>query len=93
VSQNRIEPIVRGNTRRQISSRIKPDCYPKMMRHWFDAMTKLGLEHGSSFDLDFHTIPFHGEDALLEKHYIVSFRQACMNDLAEAGIVGCHHAS
>jgi hypothetical protein len=40
------------------------------MRHWFDAMTRLGLQHGSSFDLDFHTIPFHGEDALLEKHYV-----------------------
>ena len=23
-----------------------------------------------SFDLDFHTIPFHGEDALIEKHYV-----------------------
>jgi hypothetical protein len=30
----------------------------------------LGLKHGSSFDLDFHTIPFHGEDPLVEKHYI-----------------------
>jgi hypothetical protein len=40
------------------------------MRHWFDAMSTLGLTHGSSFDLDFHTIPFHGEDALLEKHYV-----------------------
>jgi hypothetical protein len=40
------------------------------MRSWFDAMTQLGLEHGSSFDLDFHTIPFHGEDALIEKHYV-----------------------
>jgi hypothetical protein len=40
------------------------------MRHWVDALTRLGLNHGSSFDLDFHTIPFHGEDALLEKHYV-----------------------
>ena len=40
------------------------------MRHWFDAVTHLGLERGVSFDLDFHTIPFHGEDALVEKHYI-----------------------
>jgi hypothetical protein len=40
------------------------------MRHWFEAMTRLGLVHGSSFDLDFHTIPFHGEDPLLEKHYV-----------------------
>ena len=54
----------------EYSCRIPPACYPKLMRHWFDAMTGLGLEHGSSFDLDFHTIPFHGEDALLEKHYV-----------------------
>jgi len=54
----------------EYSCRIGPTCYPKLMRHWFDAMTKLGLEHGSSFDLDFHTIPFHGEDALLQKHYV-----------------------
>jgi hypothetical protein len=40
------------------------------MRHWFDAVSKLGLEHGTSFDLDFHTIPFYGEDALLQKHYV-----------------------
>jgi hypothetical protein len=54
----------------EYSCRIPPACYPKLMRHWFDAMTRLGLEHGSSFDLDFHTIPFHGEDALVEKHYV-----------------------
>lgn len=54
----------------EYSCRIAPACYPKLMQHWFDAMTGLGLQHGSSFHLDFHTIPFHGEDALLEKHYI-----------------------
>lgn len=54
----------------EYSSRIDPDCYPRLMQRWFDAMSRLGLEHGSSFDLDFHTIPFHGEDALLEKHYV-----------------------
>lgn len=54
----------------EYSCRVDPACYPKLMRHWFDAMIELGLKHGSSFDLDFHTIPFHGEDALLEKHYV-----------------------
>lgn len=54
----------------EYSCRIPPACYPRLMRHWFDAMSGLGLEHGSSFDLDFHTIPFHGEDALVEKHYV-----------------------
>jgi len=54
----------------EYSWRIVPARYPRLMRHWFDAMSGLGLEHGSSFDLDFHTIPFHGEDALVEKHYV-----------------------
>ena len=54
----------------EYSCRIDPDCYPKLMRRWFDAMGNLGLGRGKSFDLDFHTIPFHGEDALVEKHYV-----------------------
>jgi hypothetical protein len=54
----------------EYSCRILPSRYPRLMRHWFDAMSGLGLEHNSSFDLDFHTIPFHGEDALVEKHYV-----------------------
>jgi hypothetical protein len=54
----------------EYSCRIDPAAYPKLMRGWFDAVSRLGLERGSSFDLDFHTIPFHGEDALMQKHYV-----------------------
>jgi hypothetical protein len=54
----------------EYSCRIDPQCYPRLMRLWFDAMANLGLEQGVSFDLDFHTIPFHGEDALVQKHYV-----------------------
>jgi len=54
----------------EYSCRIEPAAYPKLMQHWFDAMTKLGLERGTCFHLDFHTIPFHGEDAFVEKHYV-----------------------
>ena len=54
----------------EYSCRIAPGCYPELMRRWFDAVGRLGLPRGHSFDLDFHTIPFHGEDALVEKHYI-----------------------
>jgi hypothetical protein len=54
----------------EYSCRIDPACYPKILRLWFDAMGRLGLGRGHSFDLDFHTIPFHGEDALVEKHYV-----------------------
>ncbi|MGH8220673.1 MAG: transposase [Steroidobacteraceae bacterium] len=54
----------------EYSCRIPPAAYPKLMHRWFDAMRTLGFEHGVSFDVDFHTIPFHGEDALLQKHYV-----------------------
>lgn len=54
----------------EYSCRIAPAAYPKLMNRWFDAMQTLGLKHGVSFDIDFHTIPFHGEDALLQKHYV-----------------------
>lgn len=54
----------------EYSCRIDPASYPRLMRLWFDAVGRLGLGRGSSFDLDFHTIPFHGEEALMEKHYV-----------------------
>jgi len=54
----------------EYSCRIDPACYPTLMRLWFDAVNKLGIRRGVSFDLDFHTIPSHGQDALLEKHYV-----------------------
>ena len=54
----------------EYSCRITPSSYPKVMRRWFEAMHQLGLPRGESFDLDFHTIPFHGEDALVQKHYV-----------------------
>ncbi|MBE3112815.1 MAG: hypothetical protein IMZ55_18895 [Acidobacteria bacterium] len=54
----------------EYSSRIDPACYPRLMRRWFDAVGRLGLGHGTSFDLDFHTIPSHGADPILEKHYV-----------------------
>jgi len=54
----------------EYSCRIDPATYPPLMRSWLDEVSRLGLEWGDSFDLDFHTIPFHGEDALLQEHYV-----------------------
>lgn len=54
----------------EYSCRIQPDCYATWMRRWFDTVGRLGLAWGNSFDLDFHTIPFHGDDALVQKHYV-----------------------
>lgn len=54
----------------EYSCRIDPGCYPQLMRSWFDRVAELGLNWGESFNLDFHTIPFHGEEALMQKHYV-----------------------
>jgi len=54
----------------EYSCRVDPRSYPKLMQLWFDAMGSLGIERGTPFDLDFHTIPFHGQDALMQKHYV-----------------------
>jgi hypothetical protein len=54
----------------EYSCRLEPACYAALLRRWFDALSHAGLPRGHSFDLDFHTIPFHGADALVEKHYV-----------------------
>jgi hypothetical protein len=54
----------------EYSCRIPPDCHRKLMHAWFDVVRPRGLQLGSSFDLDFHTSPFPGEDALVEKHFV-----------------------
>ena len=45
------------------------------MKPGFEAMETIGIDRGVSFDLDFHTIPFHGDDALVQKHY--AFKRSC----------------
>ena len=54
----------------EYSCRIDPACYSVLMRLWHDAASTLGLTYGTSFDLDFHTIPYQGDDALVQKHYV-----------------------
>ncbi len=55
----------------EYSCRLTPACYPRLMRHWFDAMNGLGLQHGRSFDLDFsHDSVSRAKMQLVEKHYV-----------------------
>jgi len=54
----------------EYSCRIEPGCYPALMQKWFEAVKALGIERSTSFDLDFHTIPYHGDDAVMQKHYV-----------------------
>lgn len=52
------------------SSRIDARRNARLMSAWFRAVHQAGLKTGLSFHLDFHTIPFHGEDEFVERHYV-----------------------
>ena len=43
-----------------------------LMDHIYHQAVRLGpaMGQGRSFDLDFHTIPYHGDEALLQKHFV-----------------------
>ena len=54
------------------STRVDPRETDRIMAKWHGSVHNIGVELGlrQSFDLDFHTIPYHGDDALIEKHYV-----------------------
>lgn len=52
------------------SSRVDVRRNARLMSAWFGAVREAGMKTGSSFHLDYHTIPFHGEDEFLERHYV-----------------------
>jgi hypothetical protein len=42
----------------------------RMMAAWFKQIEQTGFQHGSSLDLDFHTVPANSAEEPLEKHYV-----------------------
>ena len=60
------------STLTKYSCRVHPDNIRRLMEDWHGAARSLGvtLGKGESFDLDDHTIPYHGDDALAEKHCV-----------------------
>ncbi len=54
------------------SSQIDDRTTNRLMAAWFTQAERLGLTRGSSLDLDFHSVPAHTEQELLEKHYVSS---------------------
>ena len=65
-----LNAIPKRSTLTEYSCRIDPRGVPRWTADWLEASRGLGVEGGSSFDLDFHTVPYHGDDALLQKHYV-----------------------
>ena len=58
------------STLTEYSCRVDPRTVAQLMAAWLKQSHRAGLAAGDSFDLDFHTIPYHGDDALMERHYV-----------------------
>ncbi len=54
------------------SSRVDHPTSLQLMHAWFDQVQEAGLAHGSSIDVDFHTVPANTQEEPLEKHYVSS---------------------
>ena len=54
------------------SSRVDHRANLRLMDAWFRQIEANGLPHGSSLDLDFHTVPANAIEEPLEKHYVSS---------------------
>ena len=65
-----LNAMPKRSTLTEYSTRVDPRRLPALMRAWNHAVRGQGLRPGASFDLDFHTIPYHGDQALIEKHYV-----------------------
>ncbi len=51
---------------------VDPTFSAPLMHRWYHAAINVsdGIGRGNSIDLDFHTIPYHGNQALMQKHYV-----------------------
>ena len=65
-----LNAVPKRSTLTAYAGRIDPRQHQALAHRWLDAVHDLGLPRGDSFDLDFHTIPYHGDDPLVPKHYV-----------------------
>ena len=54
------------------SSRVDHRANLRVMAAWLEEIERTGFRHGSSLDLDFHTVPANSAEEPLEKHYVSS---------------------
>lgn len=52
------------------SSQLDHRANLRLMAAWFEQIERSGLRHGSSLDLDFHSVPANSAEEPLEKHYV-----------------------
>jgi transposase len=54
----------------EYSSRVDPRTTPPLLSAWHRAVTGDQLFDGTSFNLDFHSVPYYGAHPVLERHYV-----------------------
>lgn len=54
----------------EYSCRITPKQTERLLAAWHDQLSGTQLVDGSSFNLDFHSVPYYGADPVVEKHYV-----------------------
>jgi hypothetical protein len=54
----------------EYSSRIDHTMTTKLLAAWQDRVGAERLFPGRSFNLDFHSVPYHGDHPLIERHYV-----------------------
>jgi len=54
----------------EYSSRITPAQTQRILGAWHDQVLGRHLWKGDSFNLDFHSVPYYGEDPVVEPHYV-----------------------
>ena len=54
----------------EYSSRVDPRKTGKLLHMWYERVNGDNLFPGTSFDLDFHSVPYYGEDPCIERHYV-----------------------
>jgi len=54
----------------EYSSRLGPTHTTRVLAAWHRAVAPDALFGGESFNLDFHSVPYYGEAASIERHYV-----------------------
>lgn len=54
----------------EYSCRITPQLTQRLLLAWHGAVAQDPLLQGESFNLDFHSVPYHGKDPQIESHYV-----------------------
>jgi transposase len=54
----------------EYSARIDPTKTTRLLASWHEELADTRLFPGESFNLDFHSVPYYGEDPVVERHYV-----------------------